>query len=189
MGESSRKTLRLQEFDYSNHRAYFLTCCTKWRAYLFGEVRNGEMLLNAAGKMIDDQWRMLEALSPELKFDCHVVMPNHFHALVWLPEPDVAAAPVAADTDENIQKPFRRGEQNERIIKLMHEFKSKTTTEYIKGVKRGEFESFNVAVWQRTYYDHILRKSESVDKVRNYIRTNPHRWGEDMFHPNYKNSE
>ena len=107
-------------------------------------------------------------------------MPNHFHALVWVQQSDVAAAPVAAD-DARL---FRRGNQNESVITLMHDFKSRSTSAYIKGVKRGEYESFNGALWQRSYYDHIIRKTESLERVREYINSNPARWAEDMFHPN-----
>ncbi len=140
------------------------------------------MVLNMAGKMIEATWISIKEQTHSVRFDCHVVMPNHFHALVWV-QSSVAAAPVAAEDNEI---PFRRGIQNEEILRLMHEFKSRTTSEYIKGVRRGEYEPFNIAVWQRSYYDQIVRKTELIQKVRNYIDHNPAKWTEDRFHPNYK---
>ena len=164
-----RRSIRLKGYDYSQAGAYFITLCTQDRACLFGRVMNGEMRLNDAGRMVLAEWNRLPERFPQVVLDAFVVMPNHVHGILVITDPaptvgaTVGATLVVAPTVGNI----------------IGAFKSRVTVEYIRGVKTSGWPPFRGRLWQRNYYEHIIRNERALNAIRQYIMENPRRWHRD----------
>ena len=151
-----RNSLRLQDFDYSAHCCYFITIVTQGRVCRFGGIRDGELVLNAAGRMVEDAYRQTLAAFPALQNIAHVVMPNHVHLFF-----------------------FNGGDVS--ITDAVRWFKSKSTNGYIHGVKEQGWPHFDARLWQTRFYDVIVRNAVAHDNVVNYIFNNPLRWQYDRL--------
>jgi REP element-mobilizing transposase RayT len=169
-----RRSIRLKGYDYSQAGAYFITLCTQDRACLFGRVVNGEMRLNDAGRMVLAEWHRLPERFPHLVLDAFVVMPNHVHGILVITDP---ASTVGATTRV---APTRVAPTVGNIIGA---FKSRVTVEYIRGVKTSGWPPFRGRLWQRNYYEHIIRNERALDAIRRYILENPLRWHLDRENP------
>ena len=153
-----RKDIRLTGYDCSTHGNYFLTIVTKDREDLFGTVVDGMMVHNEAGQMLLRIYEEMKHFSDVIIPADMVVMPNHVHCIIGLCQDDGMSIP-----------------------NLMRNFKSKTTVEYIHGVKQRGWRRFNGTLWQARYYDHIIRCQSAYDKIREYIWLNPSRWEQDKL--------
>ncbi|WP_367388637.1 transposase [Lewinella sp. LCG006] len=192
-----RRSIRLKGYDYSQAGLYFITICTQNRACLFGEIIDGEMILNDAGKMIAKWYDELENKFPDIR--CHemITMPNHFHCII-----ENVGPPVGADlrvcpntitdgnngiTDDNTLDEQILGEQTlgEHIGSPLHRvvqwFKTMTTNEYIRGVKTLGWQPFNGKLWQRNYWEHIIRNENTYHRIAAYIINNPKKWDDDKL--------
>jgi putative transposase len=184
-----RRSIRLKGYDYSQAGAYFITICTQDRACLFGKVVNGEMRLNDAGRMVLAEWNMLPERFPHVVLDAFVVMPNHVHGIVVItnpatddtattaptivgtglvPVPNAGATTRVAPTVGDIVAPT--------VGDIVGAFKSRVTVEYIRGVKTSGWPPFRGRLWQRNYYEHIIRNERALNAIRQYIIENPLRW-------------
>ena len=183
-----RRSIRLKGYDYTQPGAYFITICTQDRAYLFGEVVDGEMRLNNAGRMVQDVWNDLPTFYPGVQTDAFIVMPNHIHGIIILvgagpracPNPGPRACPNPGCPDE-MGQPRDMGQPRGvaptmSLPDVVHRFKTMTTKRYIDGVKQFGWTPFRGRLWQRNYYEHIIRNEESLNRIREYILTNPMRW-------------
>ena len=169
-----RRSIRLRGYDYSQEGAYFVTIVTQGRALLFGDVVDSQMELSPAGECVLSIWRDLPTRFPRLVLDEFVVTPNHVHGILLLNGP-VGAALVAASPTARVG---RVG-----LSEIIGAYKSLTTVEYGKGVRRKGWEPYRVRLWQRGYYEHIVRDEESLLALRRYIRENPARWSMDPENP------
>lgn len=180
-----RRSLRLRGYDYSWAGAYFVTVCTYNRASLFGEIVNGEMQLNDVGRMVATHWCSLSKRFPSVQPDVFVVMPNHMHGIIALP--DVGAALVAAQGRACRITPPRRATTRvaptTSLGTVIGAYKSLTTVAYARGVKMWGWAPFAGKLWQRNYYEHIIRNETALNRVRQYIMDNPARWAEDPENP------
>ena len=180
-----RRSLRLRGYDYSWAGAYFVTVCTHNRACLFGEIVNGEMQLNDVGRMVATHWRSLSKRFSSVQPDALVVMPNHMHGIIALI--DVGAALVAAQGRARRITPPRRATTRvaptASLGRVIGAYKSLTTVAYARGVKMWGWTPFAGKLWQRNYYEHIIRNETDLNRVRQYIMDNPARWAEDPEHP------
>jgi REP element-mobilizing transposase RayT len=167
--ELLRKALRIQDFDYSSPGAYFVTVVTQSKANLFGVVINNEFIPDEAGRMIEKWWLKISEKFLGIDLDDYVVMPNHFHGIITI----VVADPCVG------QEPDKRPS----IPDVMQWFKTMTTTGYIQGVKQYGWPRFNGKLWQRSYYEHIVRKDDDLNRIREYIVNNPLQWGMDDENP------
>lgn len=79
-----RKSIRLKGYDYSKSGAYFITICTQHRECRFGEIIDEQLFLNDAGNMIEDCWLCLTNIFPDIELDEFIVMPNHFHGIIFI---------------------------------------------------------------------------------------------------------
>ena len=95
-----RRSIRLKGYDYSQAGAYFITICTNDRKCLFGEIINGEMILNDCGKIANDEWEKLPQRFPNFELDVFQIMPNHMHGIVLLNE-SVGAGLAPAQNEHN----------------------------------------------------------------------------------------
>lgn len=162
-----RRSIRLKGYDYSQAGAYFVTIDVQNRECLFGEIVSGEMNLNEAGKMIDEQWNALRERFPNADLDVYQIMPDHFHGIIVILGMPVMALPDVEDV--TLMKLPTLGD-------MIGAFKSITTHEYILGVDNQNWPRFSKRLWQRNYYEHIIRDEKDLDRIRNYIQSNPANW-------------
>jgi REP element-mobilizing transposase RayT len=174
-----RRSLRLRGYDYPQAGVYFVTVCTQGRVCLFGEVVDGEMRMNEAGVMVKKVWEEIPRFYRGVALDEFVVMPNHVHGIIVL----VGAGPRACPG----QKPHEGQPQGVAptmmLADVVHRFKTMTTRRYAAGVERGQWPAFERRVWQRGYYEHVIRDEPSLDAVRAYVADNPSRWAYDRENP------
>jgi REP element-mobilizing transposase RayT len=236
--------MRMKGYDYSQAGAYFVTICTQGRACLFGEVVDGEMRLNDAGRMVVAEWERLPALFPNVVLDAFVVMPNHIHGIVILTDPaddatdgataigatisgattggaatggattggaTTRVAPTTAGDDAtpvgaglvpapSVPAPSTPAQSvpapsvpalstpapsvpAPTLGDVIGAFKSRVTVEYTRGVKTLGWTPFDRRLWQRNYYEHIIRNEEALNRIRRYIVENPIRWAFDRENP------
>jgi putative transposase len=169
-----RKSARLPEYDYSQVGAYFVTVCVQDRQGLFGAILNGEMQLNPAGLMVQKWWKKLANNFHTVRTDFYVIMPNHFHGIVFISEPP---------------GPSEGGHMGPPLQKIMQWFKTMSTNEYIHGVKEHGWKPFRGQLWQRSFYEHVIRNDESLNRIREYIKYNPERWDLDQENPQAKGKD
>ncbi len=174
-----RTSPRLSGYDYSQEGAYFVTVCVQGRQVLLGEIIHGEMRLNQAGCMVERWWNKLESNFPTLKTDFYVIMPNHFHGIALIAENTSSALP-ACPQGAHMGAPLQ---------KILQWFKTMTTNEYIHGVKEHGWPQFQGSLWQRSFYDHVIRDEASLNRIREYISTNPLRWDLDRENPRSRGSD
>jgi putative transposase len=206
-----RRSIRLKGYDYSLAGAYFVTIVTQHRACLFGEVVNGEMLLNDAGKMLQLEWNALPQRFPNIELDEFVVMPNHFHgilvilgkeegavrvrSLVSLPQegqtqpgqPGVgqpqAGQPRMGQPQAGQPQGIAPTGRDPVLGEVIGAWKSIGTDRYIDGVNRLDWEPFDRRLFQRNYYEHIVRDECELNRIREYIINNPANWDSDDDNP------
>ncbi len=188
-----RRSIRLKNYHYSGGGGYFVTICTQERENQFGEIKNGEVKLNPAGRMVQTVWEELPEHYPGVEIDEFTVMPNHVHGIVLLNEfvgagpracPSLQTACPASQTPPPNQKTGRpRGAAPTKTLTLgdvVYRFKSLTTARYREGVENHDWPPFPGRLWQRNYYEHIIRDENSLNKIREYIIQNPLRWDFDL---------
>ena len=171
-----RRSLRLQGYDYMQAGAYFVTTCTQSRECLFGEIMDEEMRLNKAGQMVQSVWNELPQHYTGIVIDAFIVMPNHVHGIIVL---GVGAGPSACPTPGQPQEIT----STLSLAAVVHRFKSLTTARYRHGVSQNNWRSFPGRLWQRNYYEHIIRNEEELRSLRQYILDNPEQWALDQENP------
>jgi len=179
-----RRSIRLKDFDYSLNGAYFVTVCAQNRLCFFDNPDVQDM--------IETIWQDLPNRFSKIELDEWVVMPNHFHGIITI-------IPYAQKGDHKDRpytgnfNPNRRGEscirprgtQPDSIGRIIQSFKSLTSVEYTRGVKEHGWTRFNKRLWQRNYYEHVIRNENELNEIRQYIRTNPENWENDKENPKY----
>jgi REP element-mobilizing transposase RayT len=180
----SRHSIRLPKYDYSQSGLYFVTTCTDNRSCVFGVVTDGEMYLNEAGRMVHKVWESIPRFW-DAEIDVFVVMPNHVHGIVVLRDARVTAeaergrarapAPTnSADVGRNAAPV---------LSTVMGRFKSFTSNQYRKGVRERNWLPVSGTLWQRKYYEHVIRNDADLDRIREYIINNPLSWHLDRENP------
>ena len=170
-----RRSIRLKKYDYSQSGAYFVTVCTKNRKCLFGKILDGNMFLNAAGLMLQMVWDAIPEYYRGIKTDEFVIMPNHIHGIIIIVGAGLCACPDDGQT--------RHGAPTLSLPEIIHRLKTITTKEYIDGVKQRGWTRFPGKLWQRNYYEHIIRNGPGLDLAREYIINNPRKWDLDRENP------
>ena len=181
-----RRSIRLQGYDYSQNGAYFVTICTQNRECLLGEIVDGEMRLNDAGVMVKTVWGKLSERFPLVSLGESVIMPNHMHGIICIVGAPLVGAQNSRTGTESNRAPTRGAPT---LGDITGAFKSITTHEYIKGVKEFQWRPFPGKLWQRNYFDHIIRNDESMNKIREYIIQNPLKWLDDIENPEVEDRE
>jgi putative transposase len=280
--KKTRHSIRLRGYDYRQAGAYFITICTQNRICFFGDIADGKMMLNDAGRMVEHWYRELESKFPGVKCGTHVTMPNHFHAIIHITgtgnhgiegehtgssqrdvgmgdrieegehtgmgehtglplrnagtgdrteEGEHTGSPLRNKTDDYVETgnepglnvgadqrvcpndrdertgmgehtglPLRNAGTGDRIEEGEHTgsplrnagsslkdivqwFKTMTTNAYIRGVKECGWPPFIGKLWQRNYYEHIIRDDHEFAIISNYIESNPANWNTDDENP------
>jgi putative transposase len=178
VGKSHRRSIRLPGFDYAQTGAYFVTVCTQRRKCLFGEVIDGKVALNASGRMVESIWNEISQFYSGADVDAFTVMPNHLHGIIIL---GVGAGPRACPDDRQPQGVA----PTLSLPDIAHRFKLLTTTKYIEGVAQNSWPPFPGRLWQRNYYEHVIRNETEMNLIREYIQMNPLKWFYDRENPEY----
>jgi len=168
-----RRAMRLPGHDYTQPGAYFVTLCTHERAELFGSVTDGAVVLNPYGEIVWEEWFKAVVIRPNVwlnKTEC-VVMPNHIHGIIWILDHPVGATRRVAPTSPNGPAPGSIGA-------IIGQFKS-AVTKRINGLRGTP----GAPVWQRNYYERIIRDESTLAAIRRYITANPARWVLDCYNP------
>ncbi len=173
-----RRSVRLPGYDYAQAGAYFVTICTQNRECVFSDVVEGQMILNAPGQMAELVWRELPQYYPGIKVDAFVVMPNHIHGIITLVGAGSHACPDKSGQPQGVAPTTRMS-----LPDVVHRLKSLTTTRYRRGVLRHSWRASPDRLWQRNYFDRIIRDEEELNRVRQYVEENPLRWAEDPENP------
>ncbi len=178
---SRRRSIRLQGYDYRENGAYFVTICTHRRAPLFGEIVGDEMQLNELGVLVQHSWEAIPKHFVNVELDAFVIMPNHVHAIVVLIDPDNLHGDNAVGATHASPLPARfdkSGPPSGSLGAVIGSFKSAAA----KAINEHRATPGST-VWQRGYYDHIIRSDKSLTAIREYILYNPARWTSDENNP------
>lgn len=174
----SRESIRLKGYDYSQKGAYFVTICTYKHKCLFGDMKNGKMGLNDAGRVVEKCWDNIPEHFPHVKLHEFIIMPNHIHGILSVGAKNFS--PVRGN------HPPVRGNHppagNERPRGT-----SKTIGSVVRGFKIGVTKWMRnnkiiCNVWQRNYYEHVIRDENDLNRIRGYIVNNPLKWAEDKYY-------
>lgn len=177
-----RRSIRLKGYDYSQAGAYFVTICAQNRECLFGDIVDGEMRLHDAGQMIQDMWNDLDARYPDVETDEFVVMPNHVHGIIVIRRNDcrgevsspISVSPIPTIKQGGETPPLRRHTLGQIIAFFKYQ-----STKQINKIR----DTPGHPVWQRNYYEHIIREEQEMNRIREYIIENPAKWTEDKNNP------
>lgn len=151
----------MKNYDYSQNGAYYLTICTNNRKCLFED--------DFIKQMVYEWWQELSKKFSNVELDEFVVMPNHLHGIVVLVGADLCVCPS--------------GGHGRSIPRIVQWFKTMTTNQYIKNIKKYGWKPFDKKLWQRNYYEHVIRNDDELNRIREYIMNNPLKWEFDENNP------
>ena len=202
----NRRSTRLKKYDYSKSGCYFITINIQDKLCLFGKIRNSKMIVNKSGLMVEKIYQELTNRFQNIKLHEYVIMPNHMHCIIEITDeyinnnetvgtglvpvlikntmPDRITNPnnfiqytknISATTDP-IRTTTRVVPTVITVGDIIGVFKSLTTVEYIKMVKNNLVLPFDGKLWQKRFYDHIIRNEIELNNVRQYIIDNPRKW-------------
>jgi len=163
-----RNSLRLPTADYNQPAAYFITLTTQDRRQLFGSIHEGQMICSRYGSVVWDVWRSLPAKYPDIDIDSAVVMPDHFHGIIIIKDMvgAIHESPLRIGVDES---PLQRRKMKLPLVVGYLKMNTARKINRLRGTP-------GQTVWQRGYYDHILRDDRDYDALTEYILTNPQNW-------------
>ena len=178
-----RQSIRMKGYDYSKAGLYFITICVNDKECLFGEIKEGTMILNEFGIIAQDEWFKSAEIRSEITMDCFIVMPNHIHGIVIIDRRgDRPVAPT------NTGAPSGTGDRPGAPTGPTGS-KPKSLGAFVAGYKSSVTKKINmmrkmpgVKVWQRNYHDHIIRNQEAYQRISAYIINNPSKWKDDTFY-------
>ncbi len=171
--EKHRRSIRLRAFDYRGAGSYFVTVCAFNRQGLFGDIVDGAIVPNVFGNIVEEEWHRCAALRPYVILDAFVVMPNHVHGIVCLNGSEKGKARLVPTTGRFGQPAA------DSLGAIVGAFKSASTKRINQ--LRG---TAGALLWQKNYFEHVIRNDQELARVREYIVANPARWPEDAENPN-----
>ncbi len=199
-----RRSIRLPGYDYTQPGAYFVTVVTHERTPMFGDIADGEMRLNDAGRVAQQCWLDIPSHFPHVELDAFIIMPNHVHGILWIvetPPMGTTAGTMAGTVGAKDFSPLPSPPLPSNVPPISSQplgvssdaapqphGTSKTIGSVVRGFKIGVTKWFRqnttiYTVWQRNYYEHIIRTDDALARIRAYIQSNPQRWAEDQENP------
>jgi REP element-mobilizing transposase RayT len=192
---------RLQNWDYGAAALYFITICTQNRVHYFGVVRDGQMQLSDIGKIVESEWLKTFTIRQDMNLwpGEHVVMPNHFHAIIGIGVNKYNTHSVAGcDKKWGTERGFVRDRDAMHRVSTSHQSASQPShpknqfgpqSKNLASIIRGFKSSVTIGArkinpgfqWQSRFHDHIIRNNISFQKISNYIINNPINWKEDQL--------
>jgi REP element-mobilizing transposase RayT len=171
-----RGSLRLPQYDYSEPNAYFFTICAFKKQNILGKIVEERLFLSKAGETVWDVWESLGTRFPTVELDAFIVMPNHVHGIVKITSDEVGAIhelPLQTNgcDDPEEERIRRRKMMLPKLIGYLKMNSSKRINQ-LRGTAGSR-------VWQRNYYEHIIRTEKALNRLRKYIIENPIKWSDD----------
>ncbi len=184
-----RQSIRLRKYDYSQPGWYFITICTYERRMIFGDIVDGQMILNSTGKIVERYWCKITSNYRHLNLHDFVIMSNHFHGIIQLVGAQFIAPNLDVAPNSGIVSELNQGAISQCAINQGAINRAPTIGEIVRGFKarctwaiNKSIDMRGVPVWQRNYHEHIIRNQEAYSAITEYVRTNPQRWQEDTYH-------
>ena len=183
--KKGRRSIRLGDFVYSQPGAYFVTICTLDRECLFGDVVDGNVALNRLGEIAQRCWHEIPDHFLNVEQDDFIVMPNHVHGLIMI----VGATHTSAlqpilNTAQQPRRIWPGGVKSGSLGAIIGSYKSAVTRQ-INTIHNTP----GAKLWQRNYYEHIIRSDDEINRVRTYISQNPAKWEFDRENPSVRSSD
>ncbi|MDR9398201.1 MAG: transposase [Salibacter sp.] len=182
-----RRSIRLKGYDYSKKGLYFITLCCQDRIHHFGEIKKGKMRMNRAGEIVKEEWEKTPLIRDNTALHEFIIMPNHFHAIIEIKfsknkEGNVGEFKSPSHTIGAIIRGFKGA--TTKKIKEYYFSKNSRTGESQFAPKQFAPKQFAPTdkIWQRNYYEHIIRSEKSYHNISRYIKNNPANWNKDKFH-------
>jgi putative transposase len=190
-----RRSIRLKGYDYTQPGAYFVTIVAWGRKEIFGQIHDGNMVLNRCGQIVMRTWQGLPCYYPNVVLGEFCVMPNHVHGIIQLVEPDwrwggsFATAVAGPDPVMNKrgQEPAggetRPYDMRHGLPEIVRAFKSYSARQvnYLRHTPGSP-------VWQRNYYERVVRNEDELRQMAAYILNNPLGWETDDENPHFSSS-
>ncbi|MGM9475421.1 transposase [Pedobacter sp. GSP4] len=175
-----RRSIRLKSYDYSKTGAYFITICCEDRLHRFGNVSDGEMILNEFGAIAYNEWINLTDRFSNFELDVFQIMPNHMHGIIVLSdiETTVGATLAVAQEEDTVNRATARVAPT--ISDIVGAYKSIVSNACLQLCKSQN--KTMGKLWQRNYYEHIIRDARAYQNISDYIINNPKKWNDDKFH-------
>jgi len=184
-----RKHLRLRGYDYAFAGVYFVTICSAGKRPVFGSIRGERAVLSPAGEIVRSEWTALVERFARLVLDEFVIMPNHLHGVLAFVGHAGGASPAPTTTTTTTKPggasldPKGGASPSPTLFDVIGAFKSISTIKVNRLLGRR-----GVPLWQRSYYEHIVRTGEDLRKIQRYILENPLMWSLDTENPNRRSS-
>ena len=170
----SRRSVRLRGYDYRQAGVYFATICTHRKIKAFGSISKGEMMLNELGRVVSEEWQHISEARANVQLDLYVVMPNHLHGIIIIDD----KLERGSDGLDKVSKHYQsRTLQAGSLGAIVGHFKAAVS----RRAKRANI-GCQQKIWQRSYYEHIIRNEKSLNEIRRYIINNPARWHDDSLY-------
>lgn len=171
-----RRSIRLKNYDYSSFGYYFVTICAFNRDHTFGKIVDGSIFLSTIGKIVHQNWLEIPNHYPKVILDNFIVMPNHMHGII-----QICNVNVGVDYNQPLHrhKPRRHTFQHpipNSIAYVIGTYKSSVKRYFTR-------QNVDLIVWQRNYYDHIIRDDNDLNRIRRYIDENTQNWYRDRNNP------
>jgi putative transposase len=184
----NRKSIRLKHYDYSRPGFYFITICTHNRIVRFGHISDNKMNLNTFGEIVTNQWYHLPDHFDKIKLDQFIAIPNHIHAIIQIVGAPLAgvlttnARPLAGARDDDYRSTTRIAPARDKTVgHIIGAYKSLCVHHCLQWVKFNDPSFYIGKLWQRNYWEHIIRNEYELIRIREYIRNNPKMWKNDIF--------
>jgi len=200
---NNRRSTRLKGYDYSSPGFYFITMICLNRAHLFGRIEGGQMSLNAFGEIIEEEWLRTPRIRQNVSLHEFVIMPNHFHVILQILFPKASKNPEESRSQSAFKSPSHsvgavvrgfKGVTTKKVKEVPRLAESKGE-DNVKDRGKGEWLfaptpvqlpiekiDLNQSIWQRNYYDIIIRNEKSYRRISRYIKNNPQNWKGDEFY-------
>ncbi|MFN5309511.1 MAG: transposase [Candidatus Kapaibacterium sp.] len=190
-----RKSIRLHGYDYSQAGAYFITICTQDREHRFGKIENDEMVLNEYGIIAYNEWNKLTERFSNFESDVFQIMPNHMHGIIVLNPVGAGFTPALNDKGQPQGLPVQISDDDDigagaspapTIGDIVGAYKSLVANACLE-IWKLKWAGVNPVphmgkLWQRNYYEHIIRNEQSYQSISEYIVNNPAKWKDDKFY-------
>jgi putative transposase len=156
-----RRSLRLSRYNYAWQGAYFITVCTGNKINLFGHIIKGTMKLNSFGLIVEKVWKEIPMHYPGVNNEVFIVMPNHIHGIIAIHDVERAGSKPAPTKTYPLFE----------IVRAFKTYSSRkiNTLRNMKGI----------SVWQRNYYEHIIRSEKDYREIGEYVVNNSAKWESD----------
>lgn len=165
--QSNRRSIRIPGYDYARAGAYFVTICSWQRKQIFGEVSGERMDVNKWGSIVTEEWNELRSRRSNIELDAFVVMPNHVHGILFLG----VEGKIGVGRFSN-PRPLALGT-------IIGGYKAGVS----RRINRLSQEQCKLKIWQRNYFERVIRSDAELAKFRTYIADNPRRWAQDKENP------